>query len=268
MDPNTVRWITFAFEVLQIIAAALALWLAGGLLLDQFISFFTREVEYEIEEEGLDVSTLPPVEDPSVETGVEETSPQMQAEAQAASTIWVQEINRSATIIAWLALAGFFFLPLVDILTTIRTLIFLGTSWTEIYQSSTANEWGVISQGIYFLITVVLMLIVYGAAYWIGRRFFNDPTNPWTAELPLSGVEKTMVLLGVGGLIHFILRNFLLNLTWSDLPFRDAQPLTGNTGILAFLAPLLVGVLLVFIALIIMNSAILKQEIDAEEVEI
>jgi hypothetical protein len=236
LDQATLRWINFAFEALQALAALFALWLASGIALQQFVGDAR-------EDEPVDFT-------------------QAKSDSTAEDSLWQPRFSRGLAIVLWLVLAGFFYLPLTDLITGLRTAVFLGIGWSEMGLSPAFNSFGSIAQNYYFLFTLVLLILVYGFVLVVGRRAFSDKPGSLLEELPLSSIERTFMLLGAAGLVHFLINNLLVTLIWIDLPNQTAQP---QGGALPFMAPAIVGGLLVLLLVFWMNSALLREEIQMEE---
>lgn len=244
MDQNTLRWINFAFEVLQALAVLFALWLASGIALELFVSGGSED---EDEFDGHD----------------QEGSAMEAVEAEGAGLAgWQPRFGRGLAIVAWLVLSGLFYLPLSDIITGLRTAVFLGIGWTEMGLSPAFNSFGSIPQNYYFLWTLIVLVVVYALALWVGRRAFTDRPGSLFEDLPFSSIERTFMLLGAAGLVHFLVSNLLTTLTWIDLPNQTAQP---QGGALLFLAPALVGLLLLLLLVVWMNASLLREEIQMDE---
>lgn len=240
MDQATLRWINFAFEVLQALAALFALWLASGIALEQFVAGGSEELDADFEPGDADDVN----------------------EAASDGIQWQPRFGRGLTIVLWLVLGGFFYLPLTDLITGLRTAVFLGIGWNEMGLSPAFNSFGSLPQNYYFLFTLILLIVVYGFVLILGRRAFADRPGSLFFDLQLSSIERAFMLLGAAGLVHFLINNLLITLIWVDLPNQTAQP-TG--GALPFLAPAIVGLLLVLLLVFWMNSALLREEIQMDE---
>lgn len=286
MDQTTLRWISFVFEILQVVGALFALWLAAGIILDQIIDtgVIDQPEEWEDEDdesrdefETESITEIEPemgepadedAESTSLSAGVEaQAEPEIQAEAlmpaaQEDLTSWIPRVNRPVALILWLVLAGFFYLPLSDLFSGLRTAVFLGIGWDQMAASPVANAWGVIEQGIYFLVTLVLMVVIYGVVLIVGRKFLSTNPDSLFADLPLSGMERLFILLGMGALFHYMVRNVILTLTWLELPTPAGQPVENA---LAFLAPALIVLAVLVLIILWMSSAVTRKDLEREE---
>lgn len=241
MDQNTLRWINFAFEVLQVLGVLFALWLASGIALEQFVGGGSDYDEEEFEDQENQVDG-------------EDEMP--------AGAGWQPRLSRGLAVVVWLVLSGFFYLPLSDLITGLRTAVFLGIGWNEMGLSPAFNSFGGLPQNYYFLGTVILLIVVYGLVLWLGRRLVSDRPGSLFENLPLSSIERTFMLLGIAGLVYFLVNSLVTTLTWIDLPNQTAQP---QGGALAFLAPALIGLLVLLLLIVWMNSSLLREEIHMDE---
>jgi hypothetical protein len=241
LDTNLFNWINFGFEIAQVLAALFALWLAAGVILAQLGE---EELEDELE----------------VEAGGETAA--LTAKGFSVSQIQgdLLSLSRGLTLVVWFLLSGFFFLPIADILTWIRTAIFLGAGWEQMVASPAGNAWGILNQGVYFLLTILLMAVIYIAVIWIGRKYLAGKVGASLFNYPLSKIERLFVLLGAAAIVHYIIRNLLLTLIWIDYP---TPPVQEPGGAFFFLAPALVGILVLGLVALWMNSAIIRRgEVD------
>lgn len=215
MDPNNVlRYSNFIFVVvLQILGALLALWLASGIVLDQLMD-------------------LEPTEDDH------------------GKPAWQLSMSRPTALILWFALAGFFFLPIRDILTGIYYGILLGYRWDALLQSPTMNNWGAMPQAYYVLFLIFLLVTIYVMVLIGGRKFLSGSSFAFVPSGTLSGFERLFTLLGIAGLIYFLVNTIMLTAAGMVLPGTLTQP---DGGALEYSIPVLI-IALILVALLIWMS--------------
>lgn len=216
MDPNTIlRYSNFILiVVLQILGALFALWLASGVVLDQLLDI-----------------------EPSAGSENEKPSRQL-------------TMSRPIALVLWFAMSGLFFMPIRDISTGIYYGILLGYRWDALLQSPTMNSWGAMPQAYYVLFLVVLLVTIYVVVLIAGRKFLSGSSFAFIPSGTLSGIERLFTLLGVAGLIYFLVSTVMLAAAGMILPTTLTQP---DGGALEYSIPIII-IALVLVALVIWMS--------------
>jgi type VI protein secretion system component VasK len=106
------------------------------------------------------------------------------------------------------------------------------------------------------------MVVIYGIVLIVGWKFVSPNSDSVFADLPLSGLERFFILLGMAALVHYMVRNVILTLTWLELPTTTGQP---AESALAFLAPAIIVLAVLLLIILWMSYAISRRELELED---
>lgn len=161
--------------------------------------------------------------------------------------------NQTVQLILWLALGGLFTKPLLEILGWIQALL---SSLILSEEGLVIYGMGTVPPATFSLLTLLLMLAVYGFVIWSGKALFagNVQISP---NIQLSRVEKWFMLLAIASMVYTVIRLIVMRVVLIELPNR-LQP--DDYGALGFLVAWAVGILLTALVLVILDSQLSKTE--------
>lgn len=126
--------------------------------------------------------------------------------------------QRSISLFLWLALGGFFLIPMIDVLAELRSLISFIVSPEE-NMGAIPIFLGTTSWFLYSILSLALTIVVYAVAIYYGRLLLAKHGLPVIEQLSLNDMEQGFVVFGVAGLFNAMVHGIVMNFLW-----------IGNTG--------------------------------------
>jgi hypothetical protein len=138
--------------------------------------------------------------------------------------------GRTATGVLWLALAALLTLPFLDALGLLRSIpqILSPSLWRSEAIAAT-TPWGEAPWPLYVLLTDLLLLGAYGAAFaslWV--PFSQWPSGNSQDSLPKW--QTAYLIAVVASLVYQFLKATILQVLWLRLPFALPRPVSGIVG--------------------------------------
>ncbi len=155
--------------------------------------------------------------------------------------------NHNLQLILWLALAGLFLTPILDVLGWIEGLIRLVLQGQQLIQSGT----GQVPEPFLTLLTLFLSIAVYVFALWLGKDFINNPNSLKTKSRQVGSLGKTFLVLAVASRASQFVRHIILQVVLFQLP-NQQQP--NDFGSLGFFIAVAIGLLMLLTILIYINN--------------
>lgn len=150
----------------------------------------------------------------------------------------------------WLALGGFFLIPLVDLISYLRDLISLAflsdQNLTEIPLFLGTTSWLQ-----YSAIVIATGIIIYSFAIYYGRKLIAEHGFPVMKELALGSLEQGFIVLGLAGLFNHMIRGVVINFIWMRTPVPTGAP---SQGVIGSFVGWIIAFLVLALVLIFMNG--------------
>lgn len=161
--------------------------------------------------------------------------------------------NQTIRLILWLALGGLFAKPLLEILGWLRSLITL-LAFTE--QGIVGYGMGTVPPSTFSLLSLLLMLAVYGFVIWSGKGLLSKSAPLSSNEQP-SRVDMWFALLATASMVFTVIRLIVMQVVLFEFP-NQLQP--DDYGALGFLVAWVAGIILTAFLLVILDSQLSKAE--------
>jgi len=161
--------------------------------------------------------------------------------------------GRTATVVLWLALTALLTMPLLDALGLLRSIPqILSPSLWRSEAMIAATPWGTAPWPLYVLLTDLLLLAAYGAAFaslWV-------PFRQWAAGNGHDNIPKwqaAYIITVVASLLYRFFQATILPVLWLQLPFALPRSVSGIVG---FSLGWAVGLLFLVIAISLLPSSV------------
>lgn len=164
--------------------------------------------------------------------------------------------DHSTRLFLWLALAGFFIIPLVDLISYLRGLFMLvipsdqNTGEVQLFMGTTSLLF-------YSILFTAIGVITYSAGIYYGRKIMAEQRLPVIKDLALSSFEQNFVALGLAGLFSRMIRGIILNFISISIPTPSGLFFRGFMG--SFIGWVLAFIILA-IVLIYMDGKLRSQQ--------
>jgi len=157
--------------------------------------------------------------------------------------------NRAITLFLWLVLGGFFLIPLVDLLSYLRSLISLLVSPEE-NMMQVQLFLGTTSWFLYSAISLVVAVAIYAVAIIYGKKVLTEHGQPVIERLSLNDMEQTFLILGLAGLLSSMIHGIVGNFLWI-LNTESTRTVTlGDWGVIL---GWVLGFFILIVAILLMN---------------
>jgi len=166
------------------------------------------------------------------------------------------QYDRAIQLFLWLVLGGFFLIPLIDLLSSLRSLVSLIVSPEE-NMLEMQLFLGRTSWFLYSAINLVVAVAIYAVAIVYGRRFLTEYGRPVIERLSLNDTEQVFIILGLAGLLSSMIHGIIANFLWILNTEANRTVTLGDWG--AILGWVL-GFLMLLLAVLLMNQRLDKEE--------
>lgn len=164
---------------------------------------------------------------------------------------------RSIMLFLWLALGGFFLIPMIDVLAQLRSLFSLIISPEEnmgtVYLFLGTAPWL-----LYAILSLALTVVVYAVAIYYGRRLFAEHGQPMIQKLSLNDMEQGFIVFGIAGLLNAMINGIVMNFLWLRNTGVTRIDYLGTPGVIL---GWVLAFLLLALAILYMNGKLEKESL-------
>lgn len=164
---------------------------------------------------------------------------------------------RSIMLFLWLALGGFFLIPMIDVLAQLRSLFSLIISPEE-NMGTVYLFLGTASWLLYAILSLALTVVVYAVAIYYGRRLFAEHGQPMIQKLSLNDMEQSFIVFGIAGLLNAMINGIVMNFLWLRNTGVTRIDYLGTPGVIL---GWVLAFLLLALAILYMNGKLEKESL-------
>lgn len=163
--------------------------------------------------------------------------------------------NRPTRLFLWLVLAGFFLIPLHDLISYVVGLLMLAIPSNQ-RMTEVVLFLGTTSWLFYTILFTAIGVITYSLGIYYGRKIIDEHRLPVIKDLALSSLEQDFMVLGLAGLLHSMVTGILLRFFSISIPASSDPFSWGFTGALVGL----IGAFIILAIVIIYMDRKLKSQ--------
>jgi hypothetical protein len=160
-------------------------------------------------------------------------------------------------ILYWIVLAGLFSLPITDLLRLSYTLLQPVVPGYFAPTNQIVTFWGSGPMYVFDALQFALILLVYALVLSQVRGLEETIDLPYLGLLRLTSFQRICVMLGIGGLADYLIRNIVLNVVWLHFPLLS-EPV--SQGLVGILGSWVVAVLLLILIYLTLSSRLYSSE--------
>jgi hypothetical protein len=164
--------------------------------------------------------------------------------------------NRPTQLFLWLVLAGFFLIPLHDLISYLVSLLMLAMP-SDQNTAPVVLFLGTTSWLFYTILFTVIGVITYSLGIHYGRKIIDERRLPVIKDLALSSLEQDFMVLGLAGLLHSTVRGILSRFFSIRIP-ASSDPF--SLGFMGVLVGLIAAFIILAIVIMFMDGKLKSQQ--------
>lgn len=167
------------------------------------------------------------------------------------------ERNHRTHLIYWIALGGFFTLPIIDLLRLSYFLLQIAFPGLVDSAVPVGTIWGRAPWNVFNLLQFVAILVIYAFALSYVHLLGEQISLPGLGVIHLTGFQRICLMLGIGGLVNQLAEGVVAHIVWLNIPLIHQQISAGLVGILG---SWVVGILLLILIYLTLSSRLYSSE--------